>query len=100
MNTVEAFLYPREISSRVGKRYTPLIIPPTFLKDFNRPIFRFLWRRCTDVLSTAKELRFLGYSLRSADLQAQFIFRCGFHNQIEGRLRDDGQGRLPATGKA
>jgi len=94
---IKAFLHPRAIRSKAGRRYTPLIVPPTYLKDFNRPVFRLLWNRCTDVLSTAKKLVFLGYSLPAADLQAQFIFRCGFHNQIEGRLRKDG-GRHPATG--
>ena len=87
---IEAFVHPREIKSKVGRRYTPLIVPPTYLKDFSRPIFRQLWRRCTDLLSTPKELVFLGYSLPAADLHAQFIFRCGFHNQIKGRLREDG----------
>lgn len=96
---IKAFVHPRAIKSRAGRRYTPLIVPPTYLKDFNRPVFRHLWNRCTDVLSTPKRLVFLGYSLPSADLHAQFIFRCGFHNQLEGRLRKNG-GRYPATGAA
>lgn len=96
---IEAFLPPRGIKSKVGRRYTPLIVPPTYLKDFNRPIFRRLWNHCTNVLSTPKRLVFLGYSLPAADLHAQFIFRCGFHNQIEGRLKQDGT-RHPATGPA
>jgi hypothetical protein len=94
---IRAFVHPRAIKSKAGYRYTPLIVPPTYLKDFNRPVFRLLWNRCTDVLSTPKRLVFLGYSLPAADLHAQFIFRCGFHNQIEGRLRKDGS-RYPATG--
>jgi hypothetical protein len=93
---IEAFLHPRGIRSKAGRRYTPLIVPPTYLKDFNRPVFRLLWNRCTDVLSTPKTLVFLGYSLPAADLQAQFIFRCGFHNQLEGRLRTDGTRYLPS----
>jgi hypothetical protein len=98
---IEAFVHPREIKSKVGRRYTPLIIPPTYLKDFNRPIFRQLWRRCTDMLSTPKELVFLGYSLPLADLHAQFIFRCGFHNQVKGRLKEDGgTERHTSTGPA
>jgi hypothetical protein len=32
-------------------------------------------------------------------LHAQFIFRCGFHNQIKGRLKKDG-GRHQSTGAA
>jgi hypothetical protein len=94
---VEAFLFPRSIRSKTGRRYTPLIVPPTYLKDFNRPIFRHIWNRSTELLSTAKNLYFLGYSLPAADLQAQFILRCGFHNQIEGRLKPGG-GRYPPTG--
>ncbi|MFI5398982.1 MAG: hypothetical protein ACHQ9S_25915 [Candidatus Binatia bacterium] len=96
---IEAFLHPREIKSKSGHRYTPLIVPPTYLKDFTRPVFRRLWNRCTDVLSTAKKLVFLGYSLPAADLHSQFIFRCGFHNQIEGRIRDR-ISRYPPTGPA
>ena len=96
---IEAFLHPREIRSKTGRRYTPLIVPPTYIKDFTRPIFRHLWNRCTDILSTPKKLVFLGYSLPAADLQAQFILRCGFHNQVEGRLSKGGT-RYPATGPA
>jgi hypothetical protein len=96
---VHAFLRPRGVKSKTGKRYTPFIIPPTYLKDFTRPISRRLWQNCTNVLSTPRRLIFLGYSLPAADLHAQFIFRCGFHNQINGRLKKDGS-RYPATGAA
>jgi hypothetical protein len=94
---VHAFLRPRGVKSE--KRYTPLIIPPTYFKDFRRSIFKRLWQHCTDVLSTPKRLVFLGYSLPAADLHAQFIFRCGFHNQINGRIKD-AQTRHPPTGPA
>jgi len=97
--SIEAFLPPRAIKSNSGRRYTPLIIPPTYLKDFQRPIFRRLWNRCTDALSTPRKLIFLGYSLPVADLHAQFILRCGFHNQLEGRLMKTGN-RYEATGPA
>ena len=96
---VEAFRSPRPIRSKVGKRYNPLLVPPTYLKDFKRPIFQRLWNNCTNVLSTPKTLIFLGYSLPSADLHAQFIFRCGFHNQFEGRLKPT-RGRFKPTGPA
>jgi hypothetical protein len=99
-DAIEAFVFPRQINSKVGKRYTPLIVPPTYLKDFSQPIFKRLWNRCTDVLSTPRRLFFLGYSLPPEDLQAKFILRCGFHNQIGGRLKRDGSGRHPATGVA
>jgi hypothetical protein len=96
---VHAFMQPRLIKSKVGNRYAPLIIPPTFLKDFKPSIFRQLWKNTTDVLSTPKKMYFLGYSLPASDLHAQFIFRCGFYNQLHGRLGDDGT-RYPPTGAA
>jgi hypothetical protein len=96
---IGAFLLARGIQSKIGKRYTPLIMPPTYLKDFSRPVFRRLWKHCTEILSTAQKIVFLGYSLPTADLHAQFIFRCGFHNQIEGRLKEDGTRHDP-TGPA
>jgi len=96
---IEAFLYPRAISSKVGRTYSPLIVPPAYIKDFQLPIFRILWQRTTALLSTAKNIYFLGYSLPQADMQAQFILRCAFHNQIEGRLMNRG-GRTVPTGPA
>jgi hypothetical protein len=96
---VNAFLRPREVQSTSGHRYIPLIIPPTYMKDFTPPVFQRLWNKCTELLSTPKEIVFLGYSLPAADLQAQFIFRCGFHNQINGRLKRDGS-RYKPTGAA
>lgn len=83
---VWAFLPPRGIKSTSGRRYTPLIVPPTYIKDFRRPISGKLWQRCTNALSVAKEIVVLGYSLPEADLQAKFILRCGFHNQTEGTI--------------
>jgi len=99
LKCVHAFVHPRDIRSKSGKKYPPLIIPPTYLKDFRPSIFRQLWKNCTDVLSTPKRIVFLGYSLPEADLHAQFIFRCGFYNQIHGRLKADGTRHKP-TGPA
>ena len=96
---VHAFLRPRHVKSKSGKRYTPLIIPPTYFKNFKPSIFKRLWQNCTDVLSTPRRIVFLGYSLPAADLHAQFIFRCGFHNQINGRIKDN-TSRYSATGPA
>jgi hypothetical protein len=96
---VHAFKHPRDIKSKSGKKYAPLIIPPTYLKNFRPSIFRQLWKNTTDILSTPKKIIFLGYSLPEADLHAHFIFRCGFYNQLHGRLKADGT-RHPPTGAA
>src|SRR5258708_6293675 len=52
MKCVHAFLRPRGVKSKSGRRYAPLIIPPTYLKDFTPSVFQQLWKNCTDVLST------------------------------------------------
>ena len=83
-DAVYAFLaFRAPISSKKGRTYTPLIVPPVYLKSFEKPVFETLWQNCTSVLSTAQRIIFLGYSMPLADLHAQFIMRCGFHNQTE-----------------
>ncbi|GGA43593.1 hypothetical protein [Pelagibacterium lentulum] len=79
--------------------YMPLIVPPVFNKQFAGPVFQSLWREVVSVLSTASDVRFLGYSLAEADFHARFILRCGFHNQESGQLRADGKRSAP-TGRA
>ena len=96
---VYAFKKFRAPVSKHGREYMPLVVPPVYLKDFTKPIFRRLWLNCTQLLSTAREVVFLGYSMSAADFHAQFILRCGFHNQIAGELLK-GAGRAKPTGAA
>ena len=98
-NSVYAFSRFRAPISKKGNTYLPLIVPPVYLKGFKEPIFTTLWQRCTSVLSTARTIVFIGYSMPMADLHAQFIVRCGFHNQQEGELTSSGK-RNSATGCA
>lgn len=96
--SVHAFkLYRAPISSR--RTYMPLIVPPVFNKEFSGSHFKVLWRRCVEAISTASEVRFLGYSLAEADFHARFILRCGFFNQENGMLLEGGK-RSIATGRS
>ena len=97
-DAVYAFRKFREPHSST-RTYMPLIVPPIVLKDFAKPVFKAIWNKCTDALSTAKRVFFLGYSMPNLDIHAQFIMRCGFHNQTEGKLITDGK-RAKATGPA
>jgi hypothetical protein len=98
-DAIYAFLRFREPVSKEGRIYNPLIVPPVLLKNFKKPVFKALWRKCTSTLSTAKKVVFLGYSMPTADLHVQFIMRCGFHNQVKGELARGGK-RATATGPA
>jgi hypothetical protein len=97
--SVHAFLRYREPISKREREYTPLIIPPIYLKNFGKPIFQALWQKTMSCLSTAEKVTFLGYSMPEADLHAQFILRCGFYNQTQGQLKKGG-GRTDSTGAA
>ncbi len=81
------------------REYRPLIVPPVYLKNFEKPVFRTLWQNCTRLLSITDKVVFLGYSMSAVDFHAQFIMRCGFKNQLEGELTKSGR-RKAATGAA
>ena len=96
---VYAFRPYRAPVSKMGRIYTPLIVPPVLMKNFDKPVFKALWRRCTRLLSRASRVIFIGYSMPAADHHARFIMRCGFHNQMEGELAKAAT-RETATGPA
>lgn len=81
---------------RSERKYMPLIIPPVFSKQFDGPLFQRLWQETVRSLSTATEVRFLGYSLANADFHARFVLRCGFYNQEHGVLGEEGSRRSPS----
>jgi len=96
----EVFAFRRfRAPTSTRRSYMPLIVPPVYAKQFKGDTFRRLWQETVAVLSTASEVRFLGYSLAPADFHARFILRCGFHNQEAGALKQDG-GREVPTGRA
>lgn len=99
LNSVYAFLPYRSPRTKSERVYTPLIVPPVHLKEFDKPIFTSLWQDTVSVLSTAKKVVFLGYSMPPNDLHVQFIMRCGFYNQVEG-MPAEGRARTDKTGRA
>lgn len=94
-----AFRPLRAPVSNRGRRYMPLIVPPTYTKQFEGPLFQRLWQETVRALSTATEVRFIGYSLAEADFHARFVLRCGFFNQEHGALTSSST-REPPTGRA
>jgi hypothetical protein len=97
-DSVAAFKKPRQIISFSGKRYSPLVVAPSYLKDFSKPVFEQLWRQCSEMIGQARRVVFIGYSLPEDDLQARFILRSGFYSQVDGILGV--HGRLPPTGSS
>lgn len=98
---VQIFLPSRKIRTRTGKKYIPWIVPPTFLKKFDHDFLKQTWGRCTEKLSKATDIYFLGYSLPEADLHSQYVLHCGYHNHTEGYPGKTGRSKpktvLPKT---
>lgn len=94
------FAFRRFRAPKSSKRtYSPLIVPPVYTKQFRGKLFQRLWNEAVNVVSTASEVRFIGYSLADSDFHARFALRCGFHNQIDGKLNSRGVRGNP-TGRA
>lgn len=96
---VFAFKPLRAPRSKLEREYMPLIVPPVYAKQFEGPLFKHLWQETVHALSTATEVRVLGYSMAEIDFHARFVLRCGFYNQEHGELKGPSE-RAPATGRA
>ncbi len=60
----------------------PVIIPPVLSKTalVEQPILSFLWSRAFDVLTAARHVVFIGYSLPVTDISAGYLFREGLRH--------------------
>lgn len=92
---VAMFNYARHPKSKIGRRYTPHLIPPTFTKKFNGEVYKTTLQNSVATLSKARNVYFLGCSLPKSDFHSQFMIRCGLHNQIEGEILKNGKRKKP-----
>ncbi len=101
-DSIYAFRKWREPKTEHNRLYIPWLVPPTHLKSFEHPMLKRIWARSVEALSTARHIYFIGYSMPSADWHSRYIFRCGFHNQVEGKPADskNKSRRAKATGMA
>ena len=65
-----------------GMRFT--IIPPEYVKRFERGVFRDIWKRAFRELASSENVVFVGYSLPPTDAHATALFRAGIG---KGRLK-------------
>lgn len=83
---VRVFRKFRGPKSNHGRIYMPLVMPPTFTKNFGNSLYPSIWRKSVSAISKAKKVCFVGYSLAASDYHARFILSCGFHNQLDGEI--------------
>ena len=55
--------------------YQPLIVPPTFYKDFNNCFLSTVWNRTDIALHKVRHIVFCGYSFPDADLHIKYLLK-------------------------
>lgn len=66
-----------------GVRYDPMIITPTFLKNYNNHYIGRIWLAAEETLQQADEIVFIGYSLPDADIVLRTMFaRSVYRNRV------------------
>ncbi len=61
-----------------GERLTPMIVPPTWIKQFDNNVLRDAWSRALSVLTEAEAFVAIGYSLPATDTHVRQLLHLGF----------------------
>lgn len=72
---------------KTGVQYDPLIITPTFLKDYNNPHLEKIWDKAEQSIRKANEICFVGYSIPDADKDVrEMLKRAIFENMNDPKI--------------
>ena len=55
--------------------YSPIIVPPTFYKDFTNVFLNLVWNKAEQSLLEAKHVIFCGYSFPDADMHIKYLIK-------------------------
>ena len=68
----------------------PEIITPTMFKTLDSYLYRSIWRKASEALSSANRIIFVGYSLPIADFEIRYLLKKNikFNTKIDVVLRD------------
>lgn len=73
--TSHVHLKQRPYTKQFGTRLHFSIIPPEWMKQFDRGAFGTLWAKAAKAIHGAKDIIFVGYSLPATDLHSTALFR-------------------------
>lgn len=59
--------------------FEPIIVPPTWMKDYNNRYLEDIWYVATRRLAEANTIIFLGYSFSESDYQIRYLFNRALH---------------------
>ena len=65
----------------------PLIIPPTWQKNYDNPHLAAIWLKAEELLGDTERILFVGYSLPESDVSIRYLlkkslFRCKYKPEI------------------
>lgn len=58
-----------------GSRQRPVVVAPTWHKNYSNPHMSAIWLKAGQILRQAKEVIFIGYSLPEADHRLRYLFK-------------------------
>lgn len=56
-------------------KFSPIIVPPTYFKDFSNPFLNQIWHKTENALKDIKHLIFCGYSFPDADMHIKYLIK-------------------------
>lgn len=67
--------------------YSPIIVPPTFYKDFTNVFLNSIWNKTEQELHKADHIIFCGYSFPDADMHIKYLIKRVQKNRRNNNLR-------------
>ncbi len=67
--------------------YSPIIVPPTFYKDFSNVFLNIVWNKAEQQLLQTEHLIFCGYSFQDADMHIKYLIKRIQKNRVKGPLK-------------
>lgn len=71
--------------SKCGQTYSPVIVPPTFYKDFTNVNLSIIWSKVEQTLIEANQIIFCGYSFPDSDIHIKYILKRAQKNRLNGK---------------
>lgn len=67
--------------------YSPIIVPPTFYKDFTNVFLNLIWNKAEQDLLDCKHIIFCGYSFPDADMHIKYLLKRIQKNRASNDLK-------------
>jgi hypothetical protein len=86
LNNDGLFLTPFCVSvdAQIPTEYSPVIIPPTMIKEYKIPVISKTWQDASNAIEKADRVIFIGYSFPPTDTIMKFFLGTSLANNLKG----------------